>query len=118
MRRLGQTAVVGEIAVGILLGPSLLGWLWPRGQRAVLPGEVLPYLEVLGNFGLLVFMFLVGLELDLGLLRGRGRVVVAVSQANVLVPLGLGGCWPPGCTGPSRRRGWAGRSSCCSWRWR
>nr|WSW49513.1 cation:proton antiporter [Streptomyces sp. NBC_01001] len=90
MRRLGQTAVVGEILVGILLGPSLLGWLWPTGSRWLLPGEVLPYLGVLGNLGLLVFMFLVGLELDIGLLRGRGRAVVVVSQASVWIPLGLG----------------------------
>ncbi|MFK0223014.1 cation:proton antiporter [Streptomyces vinaceus] len=91
MRRLGQTAVIGEILVGILLGPSLLGWLWPEASRWLLPGEVLPYLGVLGNLGLLVFMFLVGLELDPGLLRGRGRAVVVVSQASVLIPLGLGG---------------------------
>ncbi|MFJ3176480.1 cation:proton antiporter [Streptomyces roseus] len=90
MRRLGQTAVVGEILVGILLGPSLLGWLWPAGSRWLLPGEVLPYLGVLGNLGLLVFMFLIGLELDPGLLRGRGRAVVVVSQASVWIPLGLG----------------------------
>ncbi|MET9887073.1 cation:proton antiporter [Streptomyces sp. NPDC006430] len=90
MRRLGQTAVVGEILVGILLGPSLLGWLWPAGSRWLLPGEVLPYVGVLGNLGLLVFMFLAGLELDLGLLRGRGRAVVVVSQASVWIPLGFG----------------------------
>ncbi|MFD8980013.1 cation:proton antiporter [Streptomyces sp. NPDC059564] len=90
-RRLGQPAVVGEIAVGILLGPSLLGWAWPEGQRWLLPGEVLPYLGVLGDLGLIAFMFLVGLELDLGLLRGQGRAVVAVSQASVWVPLGCGG---------------------------
>ncbi|MEU2389701.1 cation:proton antiporter [Streptomyces sp. NPDC007369] len=90
VRRLGQPAVVGEILVGIVLGPSLLGWLWPDASRWLLPGEVLPYLGVLGNLGLLVFMFLVGLELDAGLLRGRGRAVVAVSQASLWVPLGLG----------------------------
>ncbi|MFG2998866.1 cation:proton antiporter [Streptomyces sp. NPDC048340] len=90
MRGLGQTAVVGEIAVGILLGPTLLGWLWPAGERWLLPGEVVAYLGVLGNVGLVVFMFLVGLELDLGLLRGSGRAVVLVSQATVAVPLGLG----------------------------
>ncbi|MFE2876847.1 cation:proton antiporter [Streptomyces roseus] len=90
MRRLGQTAVVGEILVGILLGPSLLGWIWPAGSRWLLPGEVLPYLGVLGNLGLLVFMFLIGLEFDPRLLRRRGRAVVVVSQASVWIPLGLG----------------------------
>ncbi|MGW7102465.1 cation:proton antiporter domain-containing protein [Streptomyces sp. NPDC054838] len=90
-RRCGQPAVVGEIAVGILLGPSLLGWVWPAGQGWLLPVEVLPYLGVLGNLGLVVFMFLVGLELEPGLLRGRGRVVAVVSQASVAVPLLLGG---------------------------
>ncbi|MEU8464602.1 cation:proton antiporter [Streptomyces sp. NPDC029003] len=99
-RGLRQPAVVGEIAVGILLGPSLLGWVWPQGQRWLLPGEVLPYLGALGDLGLVAFMFLVGLELDLGLLRGQGRAVVAVSQASVWVPLGLGGLLALGLYGP------------------
>ncbi|MFJ3883299.1 cation:proton antiporter [Streptomyces sp. NPDC090077] len=90
-RRLGQPAVVGEIAVGILLGPTFLGWVWPEGQRWLLPGEVLPHLAELGNIGLVVFMFLVGLELDVGMLRGLRRAVVVVSQASVWVPLGFGG---------------------------
>ncbi|MFE2154977.1 cation:proton antiporter [Streptomyces lavendulae] len=89
-RRLGQPVVVGEIAVGILLGPTLLGWVWPQGQRWLLPGEVLPYLGVLGDLGLVAFMFLVGLELDFGLLRGQGRAVALVSQASVWVPCALG----------------------------
>ncbi|WP_331733653.1 cation:proton antiporter [Streptomyces sp. NBC_01276] len=89
-RRVGQPAVVGEIAVGILLGPTLLGWVWPQGQRWLLPGDVLPTLGVLGDLGLVAFMFLVGLELDLGLLRGQGRAVVLVSQAGVWVPWALG----------------------------
>lgn len=90
-RRCGQTAVIGEIAVGIALGPSLLGWVWPAAQGRLLPAGVLPYLGVLGNLGLVVFMFLVGLELDHGLLRGHGRAVVVVGQASVVVPLVLGG---------------------------
>ncbi|MFD6419967.1 cation:proton antiporter [Streptomyces sp. NPDC060194] len=90
VKRLGQPAVIGEITMGILLGPSLLGWLWPAAQQWLFPESVLAYTAVLGQLGLLGFMFLVGLELDLGSLRGSSRTAVAVSQAGILVPLTLG----------------------------
>ncbi|MGW7046855.1 cation:proton antiporter [Streptomyces avermitilis] len=90
IRRIGQPPVVGELAVGIILGPSLLGWLWPQAQGRLFPDSVLPYLDVLGNLGLLAFMFLVGLELDLRSLRGHSRTAVAVSQASIALPLALG----------------------------
>ncbi|WP_399030569.1 cation:proton antiporter [Streptomyces sp. 15-116A] len=90
LRRLGQPPVIGEITMGILLGPSLLGWLWPEAQHWLFPASVLPFTSVLGQLGLLAFMFLVGLELDLGALRGNSRTAVAVSQAGILLPLGLG----------------------------
>jgi Kef-type K+ transport system membrane component KefB len=89
-RRLGQPPVIGEITLGILLGPSLLGWIAPSAQQWLFPPEVLPYLDVLGNLGLLAFMFLVGLELDLSALRGHSRSAVAVSQASIALPLALG----------------------------
>ncbi|WP_406410604.1 cation:proton antiporter [Streptomyces sp. NBC_01614] len=90
LRRLGQSPVIGEITMGIVLGPSLLGWLWPEAQHWLFPESVLPYTSVLGHLGLLAFMFLVGLELDLGALRGNSRTAVAVSQAGILLPLSLG----------------------------
>ncbi|MFB9467619.1 cation:proton antiporter [Streptomyces cinereospinus] len=90
VRRLGQPPVVGEIVVGILFGPSLLGWLWPDAQAWLFPQSALPYIGVLGNIGLLAFMFLVGLELDLTALRGHSRTAVAVSQSSIAVPLLLG----------------------------
>ncbi|MFD7628153.1 cation:proton antiporter [Streptomyces sp. NPDC059851] len=89
-RRLGQPPVVGEIAVGILMGPSLLGWLWPDAQTWLFPGTVLPFTGAFGNVGLLAFMFLVGLELNLSALRGHSRTAVAVSQASIVLPLLLG----------------------------
>lgn len=89
-RRLGQPPVIGEITLGILLGPSLLGWLSPSLQHWLFPPDVLPYIGALGNLGLLAFMFLVGLELDLSALRGHSRSAVAVSQASIALPLALG----------------------------
>jgi Kef-type K+ transport system membrane component KefB len=90
-RRLGQPPVVGEIAAGVLIGPSLLGGAWSDAQSYLLPPTVLNYIQILGQVGLLTFMFLTGLTLDLRHLRGHGRAAVAVSQAGILVPLVLGG---------------------------
>jgi Kef-type K+ transport system membrane component KefB len=90
VRRFGQPAVVGEIAAGICLGPSLLGLIWPDMQHRLFPADVLPFVGALGDLGLLAFMFLVGLSLNLGLLRGHSRTAVAVSQMSIALPLVLG----------------------------
>jgi len=89
-RRIGQPPVVGEVLAGILLGPSLLGWLWPAGAAALVPPDAAPALRVLADVGVVLFMFLVGLELDLGLLARRTRATVAVSHASIVVPFLLG----------------------------
>lgn len=90
VRRLGQPMVIAEIVAGILLGPSLLGWAFPAGMQALFAPESLGPLHLISQLGLVLFMFLVGLELDLGLLRGRGRASVAISHTSIVVPFALG----------------------------
>ncbi|MFF0116638.1 cation:proton antiporter [Streptomyces prasinus] len=90
VRGAGQPPVVGEIAVGLLLGPSFLGWLWPGAQAWLFPPPSLPYLGLLGNLGLLIFMFLVGHEIQLSALRAQGGTAALVSMVSVALPLGLG----------------------------
>jgi Kef-type K+ transport system membrane component KefB len=89
-RRIGQPPVIGEVLAGILLGPSFLGWLWPAGAAALVPPGAAPSLHVLAEIGVVLFMFLVGLELDLGLLVRRTQATVAVSHASIVVPFLLG----------------------------
>lgn len=89
-RRIRQPQVVGEMVAGILLGPSLLGWVWPAGSARLFPAESLGFLGALSQVGLLVYMFLVGMELDPRLLRERGRTAVATSNASVAAPMLLG----------------------------
>ncbi len=90
MRRLGQPAVVAEIVAGIALGPSLLGWLWPEAMQAVFRPESLPLLSTVSEFGLVLFMFLVGMEFDPRLMQGRGRSSAIISAVGIVVPFGLG----------------------------
>ncbi|MFF5707124.1 hypothetical protein ACFY7H_32250 [Streptomyces sp. NPDC012794] len=105
-RGLGQPAVVGEIAVGIPLGPAFLGRVWPEGQRWVLPDEVLPSLGALGNLGLVVFAFLVALALGLygtfvpeGVGRGEFVLFVAVALSVTAFPCWRGSSPSRVCTG-------------------
>ena len=88
--RFGQPRVVGEITAGILLGPSLLGFLAPRLSAWLFPSATFPVLLAVSHLGLLFFMFLVGLHLDLGMLRASGRTALVTSPVSIVVPLGLG----------------------------
>lgn len=89
-RRINQPQVVGEMVAGIALGPSLLGWLAPGASAALFPVESLGYLNALSQVGLVLFMFLVGLELDPRLLRGRGETALVTSHASIIAPFLLG----------------------------
>jgi K+:H+ antiporter len=86
-RRVGQPAVIGEIVAGILIGPSIFGTLI---SDRLFPVDVRPALAGLANVGLVLFMFIVGYELDQSLVRGRQRIAVSVSVGSILAPLGLG----------------------------
>lgn len=85
-----QPRVVGEMFAGFLLGPSLLGWLAPGISASVFPSESLGHLNSLSQVGLLIFMFLVGLELDLIHLRELGRAAVMTSFVSIILPFLMG----------------------------
>lgn len=89
-RKIHQPLVIAEVVAGILLGPSLLGAVAPDIKDALFPAASLGILGMLSQVGLLMFMFLVGLELDLGLLRGRERASVLISHTSIVVPFVLG----------------------------
>lgn len=88
--RLRQPRVVGEIAAGLLLGPSLLGRVAPGLSTWLFPPATFPILLAVSHLGLLFFMFLVGLHLDLGMLRASGRTALVTSPVSIVVPLALG----------------------------
>ncbi|HKN55889.1 MAG TPA: cation:proton antiporter, partial [Amycolatopsis sp.] len=90
VRRLGQPPVIGEIAAGILLGPSVFGAVWPAGRSWLVPDQVLGQLNVLAQLGVVLFVFLTGLELDPKRLRGRGQLAAAVGQVSIVAPFLLG----------------------------
>ncbi len=89
-KRLGQPAVMGEVVAGILLGPTLLGRLWPQGAAFLLPNSVAPFLQVIAQIGVIIFMFLVGLELNTRRLRHDSHATVAISHASIVAPFVLG----------------------------
>ena len=86
-RRLHQPAVVGEIIAGIALGPSLLGALPGHLDRHLFPLQVQPFLNIIAQVGLVIFMFIVGLELDLKLIRGKERTAATVSLSIDRAPV-------------------------------
>jgi Kef-type K+ transport system membrane component KefB len=90
---LGQPPVLGEILAGILLGPT---FFHGAITKALFPTSLIPPLTALADIGLVLFMFVVGYEVDLRLIRGRERVALGVSLGSVILPLGLGtalGVW-------------------------
>ncbi|MBW0434528.1 cation:proton antiporter [Leptospira yasudae] len=86
----GQPSVIGEILAGILLGPSLLGLLFPEGFQLLFPKESLSTLQILSQVGLLLFMFVIGMELDLKILVNQAESAVVISHSSIMFPFLLG----------------------------
>jgi Kef-type K+ transport system membrane component KefB len=89
-RRCGQPAVIGQILTGIALGPSLLGRLPGHLTSHLFPSDALPYLNVLSQVAVVIFMFVVGYEIEFGMLRAHGRAVPLVALGALFAPMGLG----------------------------
>jgi Kef-type K+ transport system membrane component KefB len=87
---IGQPAVVGEMIAGLMLGPSVFGWLMPQVSAALFRPASLPALNAVSQLGLVLFMFLVGLRLGSENVRVQQRIAVAVSATSIVVPFALG----------------------------
>jgi Kef-type K+ transport system membrane component KefB len=89
-RYIGQPPVIGEVIAGILLGPSLLGRIAPDFAAYLLPESVAPSLGMIAQLGVILYMFVVGLELDSSVLHSRGHSTIAISHASIVTPFILG----------------------------
>jgi Kef-type K+ transport system membrane component KefB len=89
-KEIGQPTVIGEIVAGIILGPSLLGYFFPDFFQVLFPTKSLDNLNVLSQIGLILFMFIVGMELDLSVLKNRAKETLVISQFSIIFPFALG----------------------------
>jgi Kef-type K+ transport system membrane component KefB len=89
-KKIGQPSVIGEIIAGIVLGPSLLGIYFPEFSHLLFPQESLGNLKFLSQIGLILFMFVIGMELDLKALKNKANEAVVISHASIVIPFALG----------------------------
>lgn len=89
-RKMGQPSVIGEIIAGIILGPSLLGYLYPEVSSFIFPISSLQNLSTLSTLGLLLFMFIIGMEVDIKILSNRAHDAVLISHSAIVIPFFLG----------------------------
>ena len=92
MQRIGQPSVMGELLAGIILGPSLFGWIWPEAQASIFPKtpEQKAMIDGIAQVGILLLLLLTGMETDLKLVRKVGKAAIAISIAGILVPFACG----------------------------
>lgn len=88
--KIGQPTVIGEIVAGIVLGPSVVGLLLPEFSLFLFPTASLPNLQFLSQVGLILFMFVIGMELDPKMIRNQANDAVVISHASIIVPYFLG----------------------------
>ena len=89
-KKIGQPSVIGEIIAGIVLGPSLLGMYFPGFSAALFPVESLGNLKFLSQIGLILFMFVIGMELDMKVLKNKANEAIVISHASIVIPFALG----------------------------
>ena len=87
--RISEPSVIAEVITGIILGPSVFGYI-PNYMERMFPPTSMATLQVVANVGLILFMFLVGLEIDVRLLRNHWRQSIAISATAMILPFGLG----------------------------
>ena len=89
-RKIGQPSVIGEIIAGIFLGPSVVGYYFPEFSASLFPAESLGNLQFLSQIGLILFMYVIGMELDLKVLKNKANEAVVISHASIVFPFALG----------------------------
>ncbi len=89
-KKIGQPTVIGEMIAGIVLGPSVVGMLFPQYSAMLFPVASLGNLQFLSQIGLILFMYVVGMELDLSVLRNKAKDAVIISHASIIIPFTLG----------------------------
>jgi Kef-type K+ transport system membrane component KefB/nucleotide-binding universal stress UspA family protein len=92
MQRFGQPAIIGQLLAGLILGPSLFGWVWPQAHHLIFPDgrEQKSLITGIANTGVMMLLLLTGMETDLKLVRKVGKPAVAITLTGVAVPLALG----------------------------
>ncbi len=88
---IGQPRVIGEILAGLALGPTLLGTILPHVEATVFPNSTLPALQMLGDLGLVFYMFSLGTHIDTDTMLNQGRKALVISLGSILLPLAMGG---------------------------